>query len=117
MLTEIPPAWLRYGAAAQVGQRASLFQDAAAPAGQVQGLLVTFLSLGKVTADPAQRGLLVEGLGLPDPVAEVTVDARGLVQMPGRARVVTGQSQPAVEVAQGVAPDVSQGVSLAEPVA
>lgn len=37
-------------------------------------LLVTFLSSGEVTADPLQRGLLVEYLGLSLPVAEVVRD-------------------------------------------
>ena len=50
-----------------------------------------------------------EGIGLAEPVAEVAVDAQGLLQGLGRGRVITGQP-----------PDVrygGEGVGLAEPVA
>jgi hypothetical protein len=56
-----------------------------------------------------QRPVLVEGLDLTAPVAEVTVDAQHLLQGPGRARIIPGQ--PPRD------PQVVEGVSLAGPVA
>ena len=44
-----------------------------------------------------------------EPVAEVAVDAQGLLQGPGRDRVITGQPPHGSEVAEGT--------GLAEPVA
>ena len=64
----------------------SLVPGAGDSAGQFQGLLVTPLSLREVTADPVQRPSLVERLGLTTPVAEVAVDAQGLL----RARAAAG---------------------------
>ena len=79
------------GAAAQAGQRVRLGPGAGDGAGQFQGLLVAPLSLREVTADPVQRPCLVERLGLATPVAEVAVDAQGLLQSLGRGRVITRQ--------------------------
>ena len=56
-----------------------------------------------------QRPCLVERLGLATPVAEVAVDAQGLLQGLGRGRVIT--RQPPHD------PQVVEGVGLAEPVA
>ena len=97
------------GAASQAGQRVSLVPGAGDSAGQLQGVLVTFLGLREVTADPVQRPCLVECLGLTTPVAEVAVDAQGLLQGLGRGRVITRQPPDG--------PEVAEGVGLAEPVA
>ena len=70
---------------------------------------MTPLSLREVTADPVQRSSLVERLGLTTPVAEVAVEAQGLLQGPGRGRVIT-RERPDV-------PQVAEGVGLAVPVA
>jgi len=51
----------------------------------------------------------VEGAGLAAPVAEVTEEGQGLLIVPGRGRVVTGQ--PPHD------PEVVEGAGLAEPVA
>jgi hypothetical protein len=59
-----------HGAAAQAGQRVSLVPRFAGLAGQVQGLLVTPVSLREVTADPVQRPSLVERRDLSTPVAQ-----------------------------------------------
>ena len=62
-----------------------------------------------VTRQPPHDPEVAEGVGLAEPVAEVAVDAQGLLQGLGRARVVT--RQPPHD------PEVVEGVGLAEPVA
>jgi hypothetical protein len=59
-----------------------LVPGAADLAGQVQGLPVARAGLAEVTAGPAQRPGLVEGLGLTAPAAEAAVDAQRLLQGP-----------------------------------
>ena len=56
----------------------------------------------------AGRPQVGKGVGLAEPVAEVTVDAQCLFQVPGRARIVPGQPHTSPGC---------QGVGLAEPVA
>ncbi len=77
------------GAAAQAGRRVCLVPGSADCAGQLQGLLVTRISLGGFTAEPVQRPYLVESCNLSTPVGEVAVDGQGLLQLPGRAVVIT----------------------------
>ena len=67
------------------------------------------LERGEVTTNPVQRPLLVERLGLTLLVAEGAVDAQGLLQRLGRARVITRH------LPHG--PEALEGVGLAEPAA
>jgi hypothetical protein len=67
-------------APAQAGERVSLVPEAGDSAGQLQGLPVAPFSLREFAADPVQRPSLVERLGLAAPVAEIPVDAQGLLQ-------------------------------------
>ena len=62
-----------------------------------------------ITGQPPHGPEVAEGVGLAEPVAEVAVDAQGLLQRLGRARVITRQPPHG--------PEVVEGVGLAEPVA
>src|SRR5580700_8761640 len=68
------------GAAGDARQAVGLVPGAGYGAGQVQGSLVTPPRVRKFPADLVQRPALVERLGLATPVAQVTVDAQGLIQ-------------------------------------
>src|SRR5271165_5402422 len=80
-----------HGAAAQAGQRVGFVTGAGDRASQFQGLLVTPLGLREVPADPVQRSSFIQRSGLATPVAEVPVDAQGLLQHLGCSRVITRQ--------------------------
>jgi hypothetical protein len=86
-----------------------LVPGAADGASQVQGLPVIPLSLREVTADLVQRPALAQRLNFAAPAAEVPEDVQSLLQVPGRAQVLTGQ--PPYD------PQVEEGAGLAEPVA
>jgi hypothetical protein len=90
------------GAPAQAGQRVSLVPRTGDGAGQVQGLLVTLPGLPEVTADQVHHSPAVEGSDLATLVTEVAVDAQGLVQRLGRARVVTRQPPHSPEAGEDV---------------
>ena len=89
-------------AAAEAGKRVGLVMGAAGQAGEVQCLLVTFSSADEVTTNPVQRPLPVERLGLTLLVAEGAVDAQGLLQRLGRARVITRHLPHGPEALDGV---------------
>ena len=97
------------GAAAQGGQCVSLGPGAGDGAGLFEGLLVAPLSLREVAADPVQRPFLVEHLKLTGMVAEVTIDAQGLVQGLGGGRVIARlpPHDPEVEKREGLAEPVA----------
>jgi hypothetical protein len=61
------------------------------------------------TGESAQRSCLVESFGLTTSVAEVAVVGKGLLQVPGRALVISCLPPHG--------PEISEGVGLAEPVA